>query len=239
MLKDLRVLLRYLTVSGRWLGRRGRIGRWKQVIDLDVWSGPHALRSVHLSHFLPSDSPVQICIDFRDQHDFELPTAERLALLYMTRLIEPLVVFEIGTFTGSTSVTIAGALSSSSVVHTLDLPPGENPHEPRIHEQVGSAFASYDGSGAQIQQHWGDSTTFDFSPWQNKVDMVFIDGSHEYYAVMSDSINAMKMVRPGGMIVWDDYQPRLSGVVCALQELARSYEILHLRGTRLAAMRVP
>jgi len=34
---------------------------------------------------------------------------------------------------------------------------------------------------------------------------VFVDGAHHYEAVLSDTRQALKMVRPGGAILWHDF----------------------------------
>jgi hypothetical protein len=38
------------------------------------------------------------------------------------------------------------------------------------------------------------------------MDLVVVDASHTYAAVFSDSMNAFKMIKPGGVIIWHDYE---------------------------------
>ena len=65
--------------------------------------------------------------------------------------------------------------------------------------------------------------------------MVFVDASHAYEAVLSDSRQAFRMIRPGGLIIWDDYHPVHGiGVMKALAELSDEQPIAWIRGTRLA-----
>jgi hypothetical protein len=40
------------------------------------------------------------------------------------------------------------------------------------------------------------------------MDVVFVDGAHEWRWVESDSQNALRMVAPGGMVIWHDYGHR-------------------------------
>ncbi len=47
---------------------------------------------------------------------------------------------------------------------------------------VGSLFAGQEAA-ARITQLLGDSLSFDFSPWFNSIDLVLIDGGHEYEVV--------------------------------------------------------
>jgi len=39
----------------------------------------------------------------------------------------------------------------------------------------------------------------------DRYDFIFIDGSHTAYSVLTDSINAWRLARPGCIIIWDDY----------------------------------
>jgi hypothetical protein len=67
---------------------------------------------------------------------------------------------------------------------------------------------------------------------------VFVDGSHTYDYLLSDTRAAMTMVRPGGVIVWHDYGV-WDGVTTGLEELeARErYGLRNVRGTSLVVWR--
>ena len=39
----------------------------------------------------------------------------------------------------------------------------------------------------------------------NKFDFIYIDGSHQAADVLSDAVNAFKLLRPGGIMCFDDY----------------------------------
>jgi len=47
--------------------------------------------------------------------------------------------------------------------------------------------------------------TFDFRPFHDKVDLCFIDGGHSEECVKSDTKNAFRMVKKGGVIIWHDF----------------------------------
>ena len=53
---------------------------------------------------------------------------------------------------------------------------------------------------------FGDSRGFDFSPWKDSVDLVFIDGGHDLETVQADTAHALRLLRPGGCIAWHDYR---------------------------------
>ena len=50
-----------------------------------------------------------------------------------------------------------------------------------------------------------DTNTFDFSTI-GKFDMIFIDGDHSADGAISDTLNAVKILKPGGVIFWHDFQ---------------------------------
>ncbi len=87
----------------------------------------------------------------------------------------------------------------------------------------------------RITQLVGDSATFDFSPYRGRIDLAFIDASHSYSYVRSDTEAALAMLSPSGAIIWDDYT-HYSGIYAYLNELAPTLDapIFHVLGTRLA-----
>jgi predicted O-methyltransferase YrrM len=150
--------------------------------------------------------------------------------------------FEIGTFKGVTTWTIARNVANDATVHTLDLPYDEaaslqlseldeaNRREPpeRLFEHLTTA--------AKVEQHWGDSATFDFSPFRKSCDLVYVDGAHTREYVESDTRNALDMVSERGAIVWDDYWRQEPGVrdvldaaeIKPLYRLPRTRLVFHL-----------
>lgn len=64
--------------------------------------------------------------------------------------------------------------------------------------------------------------------------MVFVDGSHAYDYVLSDTRAAMTIVDPGGLVVWHDYGI-WEGVTNALDELEQRerFGLRNIRGTSL------
>jgi len=66
--------------------------------------------------------------------------------------------------------------------------------------------------------------------------MVFVDAGHTYRYVKSDTEKALKMLRPGGVILWHDYMQLLHPdvVQCLCEKAEVGLNIGHLRGTSLA-----
>lgn len=152
--------------------------------------------------------------------------------------------FEIGTNRGRTALSVARTNPEIEVT-TLDLPSPEAGGETELELtdadkrlftdwRRGEAFAG-EPEEERITQVLGDSASFDFSPYEGTMDVVFIDGSHSYPYVTNDTRVAERMLTENGMIVWDDY-PGFPGVIQCVLESARRLDgpVFHILGTRMA-----
>jgi predicted O-methyltransferase YrrM len=71
------------------------------------------------------------------------------------------------------------------------------------------------------------------------MDFVFVDADHSYRFVKADTERAFQLIRPGGVILWDDYvwnenHPECEGVARCLHELLSQKELKRIAGTRFA-----
>ena len=163
-------------------------------------------------------------------------------------------MFEIGTCTGKTTYLWARNAFAGAEITTLTLAPhqhAEYANEAGDSKRAAkyaiseSAFDRFYYSGTdvapRITQLYGDSKQFDESAYVDRYDLIFIDGSHAYSYVRSDTEKALRMCRPGGLILWHDYAGRqhASGVYRALNELARRLPLVHVAGTTFVAYRKP
>jgi hypothetical protein len=86
-----------------------------------------------------------------------------------------------------------------------------------------------------IARLYGDSETFDFSPYSGTIDLVHIDGARRIESLGADADAAFGMLSELGSIIWYgySYQP---AVYAFLNKLAPVLDrpIYHLLGTRLA-----
>jgi predicted O-methyltransferase YrrM len=164
------------------------------------------------------------------------------------------LLFEFGTCTGKTAYLWARNAPPGARVVTITLAP-ENvadyksetsddakDQEYAVRESSHTSFM-YSGTDAEqkVDQLFGDSKALDVTPWAGRCDVVFVDGSHAYSYVVSDSAKALELVRPGGLVLWHDYAgPKHSpGVYRALNELAERLPLVRIQGTALAAYRRP
>lgn len=175
---------------------------------------------------------------------------ELCKICLIVRWLSPKAVFEFGTFNGLTTLQMAINAPQECRIYTLDIAPDSQDIaslelgeiDQHVAQKVG-AFAFEVGYyfkktpyERQITQVWGDSTKADLSPYHNQVDLVFVDAGHAYDYVKADTENALKMLRPGGVILWHNYMDVLCPDVtqCLYEFCFHGLPIYHLRGTYLA-----
>lgn len=109
--------------------------------------------------------------------------------------------FEIGTWRGESAMNVAPYVNQ---VYTLNLPNEEIKRRGASEEYISQGGMLLNGSN--ISQLYGDSQTFDFSPYFNSCELVFVDGDHHYASVVKDSQTALKLLKnEESIIVWHDY----------------------------------
>jgi predicted O-methyltransferase YrrM len=145
-------------------------------------------------------------------------------------------VFEIGTFDGGTTRLLAEALPSDGRVVTLDLPPAafdatQNPAN-FSGEEVGRVYQT-SHVRERITQLLQDSVAFDAQPFAGQFDLVLVDGAHDYEHGIADTLTALTLVAPGGVIVFDDFQPYWHGLVRGITTAMRGHHLARLEGTSL------
>jgi len=204
----------------------------------------YLLPEIKLNEIIGFGAPQSICIlssQIERPQDMVLPLGDLLSVAAICRHCAPQRVMEIGTFTGETTWTMARNLPEESKILTLDLPPDQIPQHFAAYA-AGSAFSNTP-EALKIQQLYGWSQSFDFSPYYGKMDLVFIDGDHSFDAVRNDTEHALKLAKQRGIIVWDDYRflnchESCRGVSEYLHSAMNLMPVRQLCGTRLAIMAV-
>ncbi|MCB0264522.1 MAG: class I SAM-dependent methyltransferase [Calditrichaeota bacterium] len=176
---------------------------------------------------------------------------EMSTIAAIVKKFQPKRIFEIGTMNGRTTLNMALNAPDDCEIFTLDLPADAAENTKfniskrylRLVDkaQSGELFANKSAIDFPciqlIKQLYGDSGTFDFSRFENSIDVVFIDGSHDFDYVLNDSEIALKLLRNGkGIILWHDYRPEID-VVPALEVFRKRHpeiEISHIRDTTFA-----
>mmetsp|Transcript_11850 Transcript_11850/g.28952 ORF Transcript_11850/g.28952 Transcript_11850/m.28952 type:complete len:375 (-) Transcript_11850:201-1325(-) len=138
------------------------------------------------------------------------------------------IAFEFGTSLGLNAFHMGYYAPPGVAVLTLDKPPlpvadasgtDEGPMAP-VHA-LGQVFRNAsDFVRERIFQLVGDSTSLDVSNLRRRAAFVWINGGHSEETCLSDSLNALQMVAPGGWVMWDCYSKRACpGVVRCLDGL--------------------
>jgi predicted O-methyltransferase YrrM len=127
-----------------------------------------------------------------NSHDGSVTTYELMILNKLVKRHNPRLIIEFGTFDGRTAMNFAANAPAAKVV-TIDFLP-----QPCVFDNT--PFA------ANIQRKVGDSTTFDVGPYRGKAEFIFVDGGHDAPVVTSDTLKALEMLSPTGVIVWHDYR---------------------------------
>jgi len=163
-------------------------------------------------------------------------------------------LFEFGTASGRTTYLWARNSPADARVITITLGPdqlaryqmadadSDQDTAIAIDESVFETFL-YSGTDVEykVEQLLGDSKYFDDAPYREQMDVIFIDGSHAYSYVQSDTAKALRMLRPGGLVLWHDYRGpcHVAGVYRFLNELSRKLPLRWIAGTSLVCYRKP
>ena len=180
--------------------------------------------------------------------DGNVSLLELLVINTLVRKISAKAIFEIGTFDGRTALNMAGNTGSDAKVYTLDLPNNEMETAKRNPlgdgKFVGKTTVGFKYRGTAVEKKIvelkGDSAIFDYSPYEKSMNFVFIDGAHSYEYVVSDTENALAMLKESGIIIWHDYRASCEGVTRALNEHYASGGVFKnlrwISGTNLVAL---
>jgi Methyltransferase domain len=184
-------------------------------------------------------------------HFGNVSVEEIAKIALIVRALRPERVLEIGTLNGMTTLQIAINAPASCKIFTLDLPDNVSPVV--VHDvlddylvrfapsKFGTAVGSYfrDIEDVKIEQLRGDSVNFDYAAILDRpLDLVHIDGGHNYETVKADSENAFRYLAPRGVVIWHNYGDVVyPDVTRYLLELSSSRKLFHLRNTLLALCR--
>ena len=178
---------------------------------------------------------------------------ESRVLANLMHHFKPNFIFEMGTFNGFSTLNFAMNTPEETIIYTLDLPKefisntglkvDINELE-YINKSTSGAFFKDHPISRKITQLYGDTYNFDFTPYYEKLDLVFIDASHTYKYVSNDTEIALKLLKKkGGVILWHDYNSvTFTGVTRYLNEKyngdSKFNEMKLIKGTSLVILRL-
>lgn len=166
---------------------------------------------------------------------------EACLLVALLRAVRPARVFEFGTYLGDTTRLLAQNLTTpGGVVYTLDLDSTEGieleEEDAILADRSVLAQRSFHGLEAQVEQLLGDSYAFDPTPYEGRIEFVFIDGNHALKYVEKDTASALRMTPGKGpaAVIWHDYgNPACPEVAEYLDSLSERMPLCHIEETLL------
>jgi caffeoyl-CoA O-methyltransferase len=115
-------------------------------------------------------------------------------LSFLSKMMQPKLILEIGTFTGYATICLAEGLAEDGILHTI-----EANHE--LEEMLNSHFSLTD-VGKKIKLHFGEAEQIIAGFPYTEIDLVFIDAdkknNYTYYC------SVLEKVRSGGLIIIDN-----------------------------------
>ena len=145
-------------------------------------------------------------------------------LIYvLLKLSDAKSYFEIGSWCGA---SLALALSIPEVQTVISLDQDMRNNTPTLLKNA-KTFNKYNAktymlSGNSHQKKWKDAVADILK--DTKVDVLFIDGDHRMGGAFEDFVSFQQHVRPGGFIIWDDYNDNVysPGVAKAVSAVMKS-----------------
>ena len=159
-------------------------------------------------------------------------------------------IFEFGTCSGKTTALFALNSPAESRIYSVTLNPADlsslsleknqdvkvalnNAKKESIYDQFIFTNMSIKN---KINIIFEDSTRVNVDEFENLMDLIFIDGGHNYSCVKNDSEKSFKMIKDEGYIFWHDYnvlKKSCKDVVKYIHEISKIKKIFHIKNTSL------
>ena len=137
---------------------------------------------------------------------------------FLQQIPEPKTVVEIGLFMGGTS-NILLFLTGNSKYYGIDSwKAGDHQAKPAYTTLKEGFIDQTLWAKDRIILVEGDSTVIG-KTWNTPIDLLFVDGDHDYETARADIENFSKWIPVGGYMLIDDYE--MEGVIRATDELVR------------------
>ena len=145
-------------------------------------------------------------------------------------------LLEIGTYRGALMAQLS-RIDPAMELHTLSIrrqDAAPNTVELLPDDEIGGLAKA---AGVAFTQHLGDSVEFDIKAL-GVFNVIVIDGAHDYFHALSDTLRCWPLLAPYGLMIWHDCDNPLgpTGVRKAIEtcEGVGMFEALKVKGTCLA-----
>ena len=159
-------------------------------------------------------------------------------------------IFEFGTCSGKTTALFALNSPLDSKIYSITLNPEDlsnlslgnirdakpalnNAKKESIYDQFIFTNMSIKN---KIKIIFQDSTKLNIDKFENLMDLIFIDGGHNYSCVKNDSEKSFRMIKNEGYIFWHDYnvsKRSCRDIVKYIHEISKIKKIFHIKNTSL------
>lgn len=166
-------------------------------------------------------------------------TIDIALLMALARRFESCTYLEIGSWRGESLAAVA-----SIAKHCFSITLGKKEMaEIGLSEDQIALHGHYTKHLKNIAEIHADSTRFDFDGMKERIDLVFIDGSHKKEDIQSDTKNAFRLLRNDqSIIVWHDYgwdtervrYNTLAGIFDGLPSEKEKKHLYHVAQTKCA-----
>lgn len=178
------------------------------------------------------DRPDIYSYDYvEDVNERRIRDAESLATVM--RNVRPKVALEIGTSNGNGTLLMS-VNAPEAQIFTVNIPfeelqagKGGKLTTVALHkEKIGVAFR--ERHCTNITQLLVNTATWD--PQIGIIDVAFIDGCHDSKFVYNDTRKILKHMKPGGFLLWHDFNPNLVNKFPWIDSVCRGVERLYCEG---------
>lgn len=127
------------------------------------------------------------------------------------------VIVEIGSFRGRSAAFMAAALpqGSETKIYCIDV------WEDTAHMKAADIGLKKLGLRGFVELIRGKSLDV-VKEWDKAIDLLFIDGAHDYHSVRDDFRAWLPFVKTGGMVLFHDYQTHWPGVIRLVEEVSEA-----------------
>ena len=115
-------------------------------------------------------------------------------LSFLSKMMQPKRILEIGTFTGYATICLAEGLTEDGIIHTIEV-------NRELEEMLNSHF-KLTSVGKKIKQHFGEAAAIIPALDEENLDIVFIDADKKNNYLYFQLV--FEKVRPGGLIIIDN-----------------------------------
>jgi predicted O-methyltransferase YrrM len=199
----------------------------RSVVDLNNTAELKKIFGWNLDPLLDDKSIFQVEHP-EDANERRIRDAESLGVV--VRNTNPAVCLDIGTSTGHSAALMA-VNAPQSRVYTVNIPPedldagkgGKNTTVRLSRQEIGAYYR--ERGLTNIEQILANTATW--QPEIGPIDVAFIDGCHDVDFVFNDSRKVLEHVKPGGFVLWHDFNPEMTRRHTWIREVCLAVERLY------------